>query len=273
MEREYSWYVVQPSGGYFRVAVTDKAVSERSGYMDKKRDNGNFSFIAFYRQPATLEGTIYLVQDSLDTIKDPRRAWIYNAGQRRVRRAPDLCCDFTADGTEGLRVADQYFGWNGQTDRYDWKLLGKKEMFIPYNNYKLTDKSLKAGDVIKPGHVNPDLVRYELHRVWGVEGKLRPEARHIFSRRTMYFDEDSWVIAIADLYDARNELWRVQETYAMQYYDVVAPLMSAMSYNDLNSGGYMLDYATMEEKRPTEFGKKFKASDFEPDSLRRLGGK
>ncbi len=272
-ERDYSWYVVQPSGSAFRVAVTDRTVSERMGYFDSKRDNASFSFIAFYRQPATLEGTIYLVQDFMDSTKDPRKAWIYNAGQRRVRRVPELCCDYTADGTEGLRLSDQYGGWNGQTDRFAWKLLGKKEMYIAYNDYKLSDKSLKEADVVKPGHVNPEVVRYELHRVWAVEGTLRPGARHLFSKRTMYFDEDSYQLAFADLYDARGALWRTQETYAMQYYDAQVPWYIGMSFNDLNSGAYAMDFATFEEKRPVVFGKKFKASDFEPDALRRLGGK
>ena len=272
-ERDYSWYVVQPSGSAFRVAVTDRVVSERSGYLEGKREDGNFRFIAYYRQPATLEGTIYLVQDSMDSTKDPRHAWIYNAGQRRVRRIPELCCDYAADGTEGLRLSDQYDGWNGQTDRYNWKLLGKKEMFIAYNNYKLSDKSLKQADVLKPGHINPELARYELHRVWAVEGTLKPEARHLYAKRTMYFDEDSHQLAFADLYDSRGALWRTQETYAMQFYDAQVPWYVGMSFNDLNSGAYSLDFAGFEEKHVTVFGKKFKASEFEPDALRRMGGK
>ena len=273
LERDYSWYVVQPSGSSFRVAITDKIVSEREGYLDKMRDNADFDFLAFYRQPATLEGTIYLVHDSIDSAKESRHSWVYNAGQRRVRRLPELCCDYSVDGTEGLRVADQFYGWNGTTERYNWKLLGKKEMFIAYNNYKLSDKTLKPADVLKPGHVNPDVLRYELHRVWAVEGTLKPEARHIFAKRTMYFDEDSYQIASADLYDARNTLWRMQEIYAMQYYDATVPLNSGMSFNDLNSGSYMLDTVSFEEKRTAIFGKKYKLSDFEPDALRRLGGK
>jgi hypothetical protein len=263
---------VSPSGRNFRVAATDKWVAERLGYLDQKRPGISLDFIAYYRLPATLQGTTYMIWDTMDPGKETRHSWIYNSGQRRVRRVPDLCCDFTADGTEGLRLADQYDGWNGTTGRYDWKLAGKREMYIPYDNYKLTDKSLKPDEVLTPGHVNPKLIRYELHRVWVVEGKLKPDARHLYSRRVMYFDEDTFQLAAADLYDAHDQLWRTQEVYAMQYYDAKVPGYSGMSFNDLNSGTYMLDAATFEEKRPEVFGQKFRLVDFQPGALRRMGG-
>jgi hypothetical protein len=273
VERDLSWYNVTANGSSFRVSHTDKVIFDVVGNMDVKRDNMNFTYMGYYRQPATLEGTIILVYDTIDQGKEARSGWVYNAGQRRVRRVPELCCDWTADGTDGLRYVDQYDGWNGQTDRYTWKLVGKKEMYIPYNNYKLTDKSLKSEDVLKPGHPNPDLVRHELHRVWVVEGTLKAGARHLFAKRTMYFDEDSWQSAAADLYDSRGQLWRFQETYAMQMYDANFPLYSGVTYYDLNSGAYMLSYATFEEKRPPIFGVKGRLADFQPDALRRMGGK
>jgi len=273
IEREASWYNVQPNGSNFRVAFSDRFVSESGGFLDVKRDNIYQDFIAYYRLPATLEGTIYLVWDPIDQDKEARSGWIYNSGQRRVRRVPELCCDFTADGTEGLRFADQYDAWNGTTDRYTWKLVGKKEMIIPYNNYKLTDKSLKTGDVLKPGAVNPDLVRNELHRVWVVEGTLKPGARHVIAKRTMYFDEDTFQNAAADLYDSRGELWRYQETYTMQYYDALVPFYSGITYYDLNSGAYELSFATFEDRGAPVFGKHQKLSDYQPDALRRMGSK
>jgi hypothetical protein len=272
-ERDSSWYNVQSNGSSFRVAITERWAFENAGYLDTRRDNVNWDFIAYYRQPATLEGTIYLAWDPIDQTKETRSGWIYNAGQRRVRRVPELCCDYTGDGTDGLRYADQYDGWNGQTDRYTWKLVDKKEMYIPYNVFKLNDKSLKAAHVLKPGHPNTDLLRYELHRVWVVEGTLKAGARHIIAKRTMYFDEDTFQNAAADLYDSRGELWRFQETYMMQHYDASVPLYSGITFYDLNSGAYQLSWATFEEKAPTVFGVKYKLADFQPDSLRRMGGK
>jgi len=273
VERESSWYVVQPSGSNFRVATTDRFVFENAGYLDTKRDNMNFVWMGYYRMPATLEGTILLVWDTIDQGKEARSGWLYNSGQRRVRRVPELCCDYSADGTEGLRFTDQYDAWNGTTDRYSWKLVGKKEMYIPYNDYKLSNKTLKAADVLKPGHPNPDLVRHELHRVWVAEGTLKSGKSHVFARRVMYFDEDTFQVAAADLYDSRDQLWRFQETYAMQYYDVNVPWYSGMTFYDLNSGSYALAFTSFEEKNPPVFGVRGKLSDFQPDALRRVGSK
>jgi hypothetical protein len=101
VERESSWYVVQPSGSHFRVATTDRFVFENAGYLDTKRDNMNFVWMGYYRLPATLEGTILLVHDTIDQAKEPRSGWLYNAGQRRVRRVPELCCDYSAGRHRG----------------------------------------------------------------------------------------------------------------------------------------------------------------------------
>jgi len=273
VERDSSWYVVQPSGASFRVATTDRFVFENAGYLDTKRDNMNFVWSGYYRAPATLEGTILLVWDTIDQGKEARSGWLYNAGQRRVRRVPDLCCDYSSDGTEGLRFTDQYDAWNGTTERYTWKLVGKREMYIPYNAYKLTDKALKPADVLKPNHVNPELTRYELHRVWVVEGTLKEGKRHVIAKRTMYFDEDTYQVAAADLYDSRGQLWRYQETFAMQYYDAGVPFYSGIGFYDLNSGAYTLAFASFEDKGAPVFGVRGKLADFQPDALRRMGTK
>src|SRR5207249_8647235 len=147
-------------------------------------------------------------------------AWTYNPGTRRVVRAPNIAYDTPGSGSDGLRTIDDYLGFNGSPDRYDWKLLGKQEKIISYNNFRLSDKSLKYADIIQPGHMNPDLVRYELHRVWVLEATLKPGMRHIYAKRVFYVDEDSWSVAHADQYDGRGELWRVRDVHLMPYYDV-----------------------------------------------------
>ena len=176
-----------------------------------------------------------------------------------------------------MRFTDQYDAWNGTTDRYSWKLVGKKEMYIPYNDFKLSDKSLKASDVLKPGQVNPDLLRYELRKkVWVVEGTLKEGKRHVIAKRTMYFDEDSFQLAAADLYDARGQLWRFQETYAMQYYDVNVPTwLLGISFYDLNSGACTSSrsHELRGERAAAVFGKRSKLAVSSPDALRRLGTK
>jgi len=106
-----------------------------------------------------------------------------------------------------------------------------------------------------------------------VEGILKEGKRHIFSKRVMYFDEDTYQLAAADLYDSRGQLWRYQETYAMQYYDATVPWYSGIGFYDLNSGAYTLAFTNFEEKSAPVFGVRGKLADFQPDALRRLGTK
>ncbi|VFT23136.1 Protein of uncharacterised function (DUF1329) [Pseudomonas aeruginosa] len=154
------------------------------------------NILTFFKQqvtaPARLAGNVLLVHETLDQVKEPRLAWVYNAGQRRVRRAPQVAYDGPGTAADGLRTSDNFDMFSGAPDRYDWKLVGKREMYIPYNAYKLNDPTLKYGDIIKAGHINQDLTRYELHRVWEVVGTVKPGERHIYAKRHMYIDEDSW---------------------------------------------------------------------------------
>lgn len=117
--------------------------------------------------PSRLAGNVLLVHDTLDQLKEPRMAWIYNAGQRRVRRAPQVAYDSPGTGSDGS-TSDNFAMYNGAPDRYDWKLIGKKEVYVPYNGNRLADQDVKYEDILQTGHLNPDLTRYELHRVWEV---------------------------------------------------------------------------------------------------------
>ena len=273
VERDWNWHTVQSSGDSYKVGVRERFIFENAGYLEPKRDNQSFVITVEYTSPPTLEGTIYLAWDTLDQSKQARQGWIYNAGQRRVRRIPDLCCDFNPDGTDGMRFTDQYDGWNGTTERYDWKLLGKRELYVPYNTYKLTDKSLKPADVLHKNHLNPDLMRYELHRVWAVEGTLKAGARHVIAKRTMFIDEDTWQLVVADLYDSRGNLWRYQDGPTIQYYDVQVPWYALFTIHDLTSGGYIVNQTSFDIAKPWKFGVKAKLADFQPDELRRMGTK
>jgi len=170
--------------------------------------------------PARLAGGILLVHETMNQIQQPRDAWLYNPGQRRVRRAPQVAYDNPGTASDNMRTSDQLDMFNGAPDRYDWKLVGKREIYVPYNSYKLQRPEIKYKDILKPLHMNPDHLRYELHRVWVVDATLKPGERHIYKRRTFYFDEDSWQILLIDQYDNRDQLWRVSEGHAMTFYDV-----------------------------------------------------
>jgi hypothetical protein len=146
----------------------------------------------------------------------------------------------------GLRTVDDDYVFNGSPERYTWKLIGKAEMYIPYDNFKANDPAVKYKDLIKPSTVNPDYLRYELHRVWIVEGTLKSGVRHIYSKRRLYADEDTWMAMWADNYDARGQLWRAA-TVAYFYSQESMAFHRGMSlYHDLSSGAYEAGYLTNE---------------------------
>lgn len=198
-------------------------------------------------------------------------AWLYNSGQRRVRRAPQVAYDTPQTASEGMSTTDNYDMFNGAPDRYTWELVGKKEMYIPYNSYKLDSPDLKYGDILKPGHINQDLTRYERHRVWEVVAKLKSGERHIYATRHMYFDEDSWQLALVDHYDGRGQLWRVGEGHTQQYYHKQVPGYTAETLYDLISGRYSVFGLKNEEKQSIEFGAKAFAASYTPAALRQAG--
>lgn len=265
--------VMTPGGTNYKSRIKINYYRDAQGFVDGGDKSRLMAIYTIFQTPATLEGTIYLSLEPLDMDKDSRLTWIYNAGQRRVRRAPDVAYDFVAEGSEGLRFSDNVDGWNGKFDRYDVKLIGKKELYIPYNSYRLADKKVKYAEMHKPGHLNPDLLRYELHRVWVVEATIKPGQRHLLSKRTFYVDEDTWQVGLVDMYDSRGELWRVLEGFPVQYYDVQVPWYTNYVIYDLNSGSYISNGLQNEVNEPWKFGVKVSASDLNGDALRRMGTK
>ena len=191
----------------------------------------------YYSGPARRAGEALLVQDSINPLKQPRRAWQYLPGQRRVKLAPDICCDTPNPGSVGASTYDDTFVFSGAMDRFDWKLVGKKEMYIPYNSYKLTYEPDTAKYIV-PNYIEPDMVRWEQHRVWVVEATLKPDARHIYHKRTFYVDEDSWVAVASDQYDARDQLFRGSFAFLTPSWDVQASNATTHMVYDLVGGTY-----------------------------------
>ncbi|KII30158.1 MULTISPECIES: DUF1329 domain-containing protein [Pseudomonas] len=263
----------QPNGSFSLVYFQDQFV-----FRDKMKDYdpanpGNILF--YFKQkvtaPARLAGGVLLVHETLDQVKEPRSAWVYNAGQRRVRRAPQVSYDGPGTAADGLRTSDNLDMYNGAPDRYDWKLEGKKEMYIASDAYKLDDPNLKYTDIIKAGHINQDLARYELRRVWHVVATLKEGQRHIYAKRDFYIDEDTWQAAVIDHYDGRNQLWRVAEAHAENYYDKQVPWYALEALYDLQSGRYLALGMKNEEKSAYDFGFTATTSDFTPAALRQEG--
>lgn len=262
------------AGGDYNLVKFDYEYDFSYGNQKKtpaeREDNLLFYFLQIVKEPARLAGSILLVNDYIDQVKTPRKAWTYNPGQRRVRLAPTVVYDNPGTAADGLRTNDDFFMYNGATDRYDWKLVGKKEVYIPYNAYKINGNTLKVKDVLRAGHVNPEPARYELHRVWVVESTLKAGTSHVYKRRTFYLDEDSWVIHVVDAYDNRDQLWRVSEQHSYGYYDVPFLAPGLEVHHDLQSGRYIALSLRNEESKVYQPIKRT-AADFTPDALRTKG--
>jgi hypothetical protein len=267
--KETSMFPVRPNGDFTRTTLKETRIFNQN--MDNPQENKLLFFHAYYKFPPTLTGTIYLVHEPVDQMKEQRSAWIYNSGARRVKRAPDLAYDAINDGTEGVSTTDQFDGYNGAPDRYEWKLVGKKEMYIPYNTYKVGEKKVKFSEIVTPRHANPDLLRYELHRVWQVEATLKAGQKHIYGKRVFLLDEDSWQVVWEDVYDTRGQLWKVGMHGFVQYYDAMVPWTRYNSIHDLLSGMYIIDGLDNEMSGTIQFGAKGKMVDFQSDALRRAG--
>lgn len=263
----------QQNGSFNPVSFSDQFV-----FRDRMKDydpNNPGNILFYFKQevtaPARLAGTVLLVHETLDQVKEPRKAWIYNAGQRRVRQAPQVSYDGPGTAADGLRTSDNLDMFNGAPDRYDWKLEGKKELYIASNAFKLDDPKLKYADIIKAGHINQDLARYELRRVWHVVATLKPGQRHIYAKRDFYIDEDTWQAAVIDQYDGRNQLWRVSEAHSQPYYNVEVPWITLEAIYDLQSGRYLALGMKNEEKRAYNFNFTASKADFQPAALRQSG--
>ena len=265
---------VERGGGYQLVKFEDDFLFNYTRpdmtAAELEKDNTLIFFKQAVIAPARLAGTILLAQETMDQVKEPRRAWVYNPGRRRVTRAPNVAYDNPGTAADGQRTSDQFDMYNGAPDRYQWTVVGKREVLVPYNSYKLHSDKIKNADILKPLHINQDLARYELHRVWVVDAKLKPATSHLYSRRTFYIDEDSWQILAADHYDGRGQIWRVSEAHCINYYDAQVFWSTLEVHIDLQNGRYLV-IGLDNENEMYDFNLKRTPADYTPDSLRRDG--
>ncbi|WP_027856560.1 DUF1329 domain-containing protein [Marinobacterium jannaschii] len=221
-------------------------------------------------KPARDAGEGILAMDNINFADNPRKAWIYDPGERRVRRAPNMGFD-TPD--RALNVFDDYELYSGSPERYDFKLIGKKEMYIPYNNNEVNSPRHDVSTALTPGFINADLLRYELHRVWVVEATVKNGHRHVYAKRRFYVDEDTWNIMVTDKYDGNGNLWRVGFSYPVVAAEM--PLTGGGSYVhvDLKKNGYYLAFTSLGKGRKgTDFSQTPpKASYYTAGALRRRG--
>ncbi len=260
------------AGAYTVVRLREEILwaYQQPGATTETIDNILVYFIQEVISPPRLAGQFTLVHETLNQAAIPRKAWVYNPGQRRVRRAPNVAYDNPGTAADGQRTNDDYDMFNGAPDRYDWVLMGKQELYIPYNSYRLQSDENRFDDILQPGHLNPDLTRYELHRVWVVDARLKEGTNHIYARRTFYLDEDSWQIAVVDQYDGRGEIWRVTQGNLLNNYAVPYVGSTASTIHDIQNGRYIV-MELVNEYEPPQFDVPLENTRFTPEALRNRG--
>jgi hypothetical protein len=165
-----------------------------------------FEFTTSILQPAYQEGAATLALQPLNPTLQTPRSWQYLVGQRRTREAPQLQYDTPNYFSSGIGNFDEFQVFNGPLDEYDFKLLGKKEMYVPYNMNKAWATPWQTQ--LDGHYFNPDIARWELHRVWVVEMTVKAGKRNVDARRLVYVDEDSWNGLMCDIYDSTGSLWK-----------------------------------------------------------------
>lgn len=275
VQRYNNQAIVKPDGSFKITKLVEDVLFVYANLKDRSMA-AKAQQIAYYlsetKEPPRVAGQFTLVHEKIGPGVEARSAWIYSPGLGRVNRAPDVGFDNPAIGTDGEQFYDQVDIYNGALERYSWKLVGKKEILIPYNSWILNSPTFKYADLIRPGHMNQDYPRYELHRVWVVEATLAPGQRHQLKKRVFYIDEDSWSIAVVEGYDNRDQLWKVQEAHLLTIPFI--PTVSGIPevIYDLQTKRYFLTTMTNEDP-VSNFEVQYKEEQFSPAALQRRAAK
>jgi hypothetical protein len=235
-------YVVGSDGNVDLTAKFHEITDFPYYYPDAPADFSSYYFKTRRIQdaPAASADEAYVAWQPIDTARDRYIAWRILPGEHRVRKAPSLSYDTPDPDASGLEALDEYYLFFGGPDRYIFRSLGKREMYVPYNNNRLYAHDPR--DMIGGHHENPDKLRYELHRVWVVEGTLAPGKHHVAPRRRLYVDEDTWQVVYSDSWDEDGKLWKFGHATMYVMPDVPAVIIGTQFVYDLLLGGYAVDF-------------------------------
>jgi hypothetical protein len=240
-EAQYDSYYMDKAGN--PVLASTAVIANERPYYNPDKEYAVEDALAMVRidfsAPARRAGEKQLIIDPTDFTRGGRKAWQYLKGQRRVRQAPTIAFDSPNPGNAGMATYDDGFLYNGSPERFDWKLLGKREVYIPFNANEVVFYA-SPEELLQPKFLNPDVVRWELHRVWVVEANLKEGERHIYQRRVYYIEEDSWTAVASEAYDVSGELWRVGYSYVAPLYDVPSVALISQGHYDLLTGTYYI---------------------------------
>ncbi|SUA92778.1 DUF1329 domain-containing protein [Pandoraea pulmonicola] len=259
-------YQLTPDGTWVNVVDASNDVwMPYYAQTPEKFNNEYYMIRSLTRGPAIRAGEAITDRMNLDESKTA--AWVYLTGQRRVRKLPNSCCDTLTPFSAGVATFDEVSVFTGRLDKFDWKLLGKREMYIPYNANRALQPA-KDSELLGQHHLNPDFIRWELHRVWVVEATLKSGERHTSPKSRYYVDEDSWDAVMAERYDANGQLARIPFALPVVMSDVPATEQINWGVYDLTTGSSFVSGITNERnamyvpKRPA-----FKDATFTPDAM------
>ncbi len=263
-----SSYIVPSGGAIEQVSSYNEVADFPYYYRDATPDSfGGYYFKTLHLAvaPASRVGEGYLNWQPINTRRYNFSAWRLLPGEHRVRKAPAISYDVPDTDAAGFASMDEYYIFFGGLDHYDFKLLGKREMYIPYNNNRLYTRPIT--ELLGRAHANPDLLRYELHRVWVVDGTLAKGAHDIVSHRRLYLDEDSWMAVYSDSWDEKGNLWKFGQATMYLMPDVPAIVIGGQFVYDLELGGYVYTFAFNGNGAGYKVTAPHPASLFSPDSL------
>lgn len=262
----------QSASGSWRMTKSDVKVRfDYANLAEPGKAAGKNLLIYYFAQakfPPQAQGATVLAHDTIDVDHSQRKIWAAGGGYKKVLRIPPIGYDFPNPGTEGLLFVDMIDMYNGAFDRYDWRLIGKREMIIPYNAFAINDRRLSYDQILRENFLNPEFTRYEKHRVWVVDAVKRSGTSHHFRKRRFYIDEDSWGIVMVDGFNATNLLWKFQEGHTLPLYDIKAATTMPEVVYDLAEKRYFVSKLHHEEK-PWEYNlPELKPGWFSPTKLK-----
>ena len=241
---------------------------------DPQHANAQFHWMGIWKAPQRFNGSGFSMTNTINQVKEPRNGVMFNPSTRRIMKAPAAAVTYEGplSTADGMRQSHDMFLFSGSPDRYEWKLLGKKEIFVPYNAYKASASTTSHEALMTPHNLNPDYLRYELHRVWVLEAIQKDSFRMKQARRVFYVDEDSWIFLMADIFNKRDELIYVQHAFIKNYYEAPACVFEFDVIHDMTTGNYNVDHIKLDHG-PADLNFDLELKDFGSAALRRKIGR
>ncbi len=165
--------------------------------------------------------------------------FVYSQGTKRTRTAPEFTYDAPIMTYGAALFFDELGMFEGKMDKFDFKIVGKREMFIPYNTFNVPFAPIDKYAMKQ--HTNPAYERWELHRVWVVEADLKKGERHAQPKKVFYIDEDDWMIHAYEAFDQGNKMYRIGLNMIMpDYKNKAVPYNPTQIFYDLIKGQFLV---------------------------------